>query len=93
MIRFFHLQERAFPGPARNYGIRQARGRILAFTDSDLSAAVAAVRAHFAYHAFHLAKSLAAQSDAIPAICSDPAVFLFGRVRLELGILQGNART
>lgn len=34
-IQLVRLKERAFPGTARNYGIRTANGDILAFTDTD----------------------------------------------------------
>lgn len=34
-IRVIELQQRAFPGTARNYGIREAKGQFFSFTDAD----------------------------------------------------------
>ncbi len=34
-VKLFHLKEKAIPGEARNIGAKQAKGDILAFTDSD----------------------------------------------------------
>ena len=34
-VRTIHLPERAFPGTARNIGVEEARGRVIAFTDTD----------------------------------------------------------
>lgn len=38
-VRLIHLEDRTFPGPARNRGAECARGVILAFVDSDCIAA------------------------------------------------------
>ncbi len=35
MVRLFTFSERKFPGDARNYGIRQSTGEIIAFIDAD----------------------------------------------------------
>lgn len=37
-VRAFHLQERAYPGTARTYGIAQAKGEVIAFIDTDCEA-------------------------------------------------------
>lgn len=34
-VRFYHLEGRVYPGSARNIGVSYAKGKIIAFTDSD----------------------------------------------------------
>lgn len=38
-VRLIHVQERLFPGKARNVAVREARGELLAFVDADCVAA------------------------------------------------------
>ncbi len=37
-VRAFHLPQRAFPGTARTHGIKQSRGKVVAFIDTDCQA-------------------------------------------------------
>lgn len=37
-VRTYHLDERAYPGTARTYGISKAKGKVIAFIDTDCEA-------------------------------------------------------
>jgi glycosyltransferase involved in cell wall biosynthesis len=65
-------QRNSGPGPARNTGFRQARGRIVIFVDDDIIAPSTLIRRHVLAHAEHLNSVICGVSVLLPPASPTP---------------------